>query len=99
MAKPIDLFYDWLNWFVKLASEAEEVNWSTQQLDNQKQSESALPLTISIMLVYQTVVDHAMLVASLNPLYDWWISEHFYCFVWYIVIYGPNIDDQCLICI
>ena len=26
MAKPIDLFYDWLNWFVKLASEAEEVN-------------------------------------------------------------------------
>jgi len=52
-----------------LASEAQEVNLSIQQLDNQKQLESALPLTI--MLVYQTVVDYAMPVASLNPLSDW----------------------------
>jgi len=41
-----------------------EVNWSIQQLDNQKQLESALPLTIK--LVYQTMVDHAIMpVASL----------------------------------
>jgi len=65
VAKPIDLFYDWLSLFVKLASEAQEVNLSIQQLDNQKQLESALPLTI--MLVYQTVDDHAMPVASLIP--------------------------------
>jgi len=38
-------------------------------LDNQKQLESALPLTI--MLVYKTVVDHAMPVASLNPGWVW----------------------------
>ena len=69
VAKPIDLFYDWLSLFVKLASEAQEVNWSTciQQLDNQKQLEGALPLTI--LLVYLTVVNHAMPMTSLNPLH------------------------------
>jgi len=57
VAKPIDLFYNWLSLFVKLVSEAQEVIWFIQQLDNQKQLESAPPLTL--MLVYQTVVDHA----------------------------------------
>ena len=43
VAKPIDLFYDWLSFFVKLASEDQEVNWTTciKQLDNQKQLEDA----------------------------------------------------------
>ena len=38
--EPIDLLYDWLSLFVKLASGAQEVNWSIQQMDNQKQLES-----------------------------------------------------------